>query len=77
MAARYCASDAASVESCIRSIIKSKYAEYQGNSAFTAAMNEEYKSCIKEKASAAAKSAGNAAVKEGSKAISNALNKKK
>lgn len=73
--------DAASVESCIRSIISAKYAEYQGNTEFTAAMNAEYKSCIKEKATAAASKAatkaGNAAVKEGSKAISNALNKKK
>lgn len=69
--------DAASVESCIRSLIKAQYAKYEGNTAFVNAMDAEYKACIKEKATAAATEAGNAALKEGSKALSNALNKKK
>lgn len=69
--------DAASVESCIRSIINAKYAEYSGNEEFLKAMNAEYESCIAEKVKDAAEAAGSAAVKEGSKAISNVLNKKK
>lgn len=69
--------DAASVENCIRSIISAKYAEYQGNEEFINAMNAEYNACLTEKVKGAAKEAGDAAVKEGAKAISNALNKKK
>ena len=69
--------DAASVESCIKSILSQSYAAYEGNEEFTAAMEAEYQSCIKEKATAAAKQAANEGVKEGAKALSNALNKKK
>lgn len=69
--------DPASVESCIKSILTQTYAAYEGNEEFKAAMEEEYKSCIKEKAAAAAKDAANEGVKEGAKALSNALNKKK
>lgn len=69
--------DPASVESCIKSILSAKYAQYQGNDAFTKAMEAEYKQCIKEKAAAAAKEVGNKAVKEAAKGISNAINNKK
>ena len=67
--------DAASVESCIQSILSETYAAYEGNEEFKAAMEEEYNNCIKEKATAAAKEAGDKAVKEGAKAIANQLKK--
>ena len=67
--------DAASVESCIKSILSESYAAYEGNEEFQAAMEEEYNNCIKEKATAAAKEAGDKAVKEGAKAIANQLKK--
>lgn len=67
--------DAASVESCIKSILSETYAAYEGNEEFKAAMEEEYNNCIKEKATAAAKEAGDKAVKEGAKAIANQLKK--
>ena len=67
--------DAASVESCIKSILSETYAAYEGNEEFQAAMEEEYNNCIKEKVSAAAKEAGDKAVKEGAKAIANQLKK--
>ena len=69
--------DPASVESCIKSILTQTYAAYEGNQEFKDAMEAEYQSCIKEKATAAAKEAANEGVKEGAKALSNALNKKK
>lgn len=65
--------DAASVESCIRSIISAKYAQYQGNDEFIAAMDQEYKSCLKAKATAAAKDAADKGIKEGAKAIAGTL----
>lgn len=65
--------DAASVESCIRSIISAKYAQYQGNDEFVAAMEQEYKSCLKAKATAAAKDAADKGIKEGAKAIAGTL----
>ena len=68
--------DAASVESCIKSILTQGYAAYEGNEEFQAAMEAEYQNCIKEKATAAAKEAANEGIKEGAKALSNALNKK-
>ena len=67
--------DAASVESCIKSILSESYAAYEGNEEFKAAMEAEYNNCIKEKASAAAKEAGDKAIKEGAKAIANQLKK--
>lgn len=67
--------DAASVESCIKSILSESYAAYEGNEEFQAAMEEEYNNCIKDKATAAAKEAGDKAVKEGAKAIANQLKK--
>ena len=67
--------DAASVESCIKSILSETYAAYEGNEEFQAAMEEEYNNCIKEKATAAAKEAGDKAVKEGATAIANQLKK--
>ena len=67
--------DAASVESCIKSILSESYAAYEGNEEFKAAMEAEYNNCIKEKVSAAAKEAGDKAVKEGVKAIANQLKK--
>ena len=69
--------DAASVESCIKSILSETYAAYEGNEEFKAVMEEEYQSCIKEKATAAAKEAANEGIKAGANALSNALNKKK
>lgn len=68
--------DPASVESCIKSILTQTYAAYEGNQEFKDAMEAEYQSCIKEKATAAAKEAANEGIKEGAKALSNALNKK-
>ena len=68
--------DAASVESCIKSILSQSYAAYEGNDEFKAAMEAEYQSCIKEKATAAAKDAANEGIKKGAEALSNALNKK-
>lgn|SRR5574344_364336 len=67
--------DAASVESCIKAILSASYATYKDNDAFKAAMDKEYKSCIKSKATAAAKDAGNKAVKAGAEALSKKLNK--
>ena len=68
--------DPASVEACIKSILSESYAKYQDNEEFQAAMNAAYQNCVKEKATAAAKDAANEGIKEGAKALSNALNKK-
>ena len=68
--------DAASVESCIKSILTQSYAAYEGNEEFKTAMEAEYQNCIKEKATAAAKDVANQGIKEGAKALSNALNQK-
>lgn len=67
--------DAASVESCIKSILSESYAAYEGNEEFQAAMEEEYNNCIKEKATAAAKDAANKGIKAGANAIANELKK--
>lgn len=67
--------DAASVESCIKSILSQSYAAYQDNEEFKAAMEAEFNSCVKEKATAAIKGAANEGIKEGAKALSNALKK--
>lgn len=69
--------DAASVESCIKSILTERYATYQNNEEFKAAMEEEFNSCVKAKATAAVQEKASEGVKEGAKALSNALNKKK
>ena len=69
--------DAASVESCIKSIIAQSYAAYQDNEEFKAAMEEEFNSCVKEKATAAAKEAGDKAIKAGANALADKLNNKK
>ncbi|MBQ9639378.1 MAG: hypothetical protein IJV22_07475 [Bacteroidales bacterium] len=69
--------DAASVEACIRSIISSQYAAYEGNDAFKAAMEEEYQQCIKDKVKAAATEKANEGIKAGAKALSGVLNKNK
>ena len=68
--------DAASVESCIKSILTQSYAAYEGNEEFKTAMEAEYQNCIKEKATSAAKDVANQGIKEGAKALSNALNQK-
>ncbi|MBP5341023.1 MAG: hypothetical protein J6Y52_01505 [Bacteroidales bacterium] len=68
--------DATSIEKCMKSVLAAGYAEYQGNDAFTAAVRAEIDNCIKAKATAAAKDAANEGIKEGAKALSNALNKK-
>lgn len=67
--------DAASVESCIKSILSQSYAAYQDNEEFKAAMEAEFNSCVKEKVKDAAKDAANEGIKEGAKALSNALKK--
>ena len=67
--------DAASVESCIKAILSQSYAAYEGNEEFKAAMEAEYQSCIKEKATAAVKDAANEGIKAGAKAISEKLGK--
>lgn len=68
--------DAASVESCIKSIIAQSYAAYQDNEEFKAAMDEEFNKCVKEKATDALKDAGNEAVKVGANELSKKLSKK-
>lgn len=69
--------DAASVESCIKSILAQSYAAYQDNDEFKAAMEEEFNSCVKEKVNAAAKEAGDKAIKAGANALADKLNSKK
>ncbi len=65
--------DAASVEACIKSILAQSYAAYENNEEFKAAMEEEFNSCVKEKAKAAAKDAANDAAKSAASAIANKL----
>jgi len=67
--------DAASVEACIKSIISSNYAAYEGNEEFMAAMENEFNACVKEKATEATQKAVNDGVKAGAKALSEKLNK--
>lgn len=67
--------DAASVEACIKGILAQSYAAYQDNEEFKAAMEAEFNSCVKEKATAAIKDAANQGVKEGAKALAGALKK--
>ena len=61
--------DAASVESCIKSILTESYAAYEGNEEFQAAMEAEFNNCVKEKATEAAGKAVNEGIKEISKKI--------
>ena len=68
--------DAASVEACIKSIISEKYAAYEGNEEFMAAMEQEFNTCVKEKATEATKKAVDDGVKAGAKALSEKLGKK-
>ena len=67
--------DAASVESCINSILTESYAAYKDNSEFQARMNEEFESCVKSKVADATKQAVNEGVKAGAKALSEKINK--
>jgi len=67
--------DAASVESCIKSIIAQNYAAYQDNEEFKAAMEEEFNSCVKEKATTAIKDAANEGIKAGANELSKKLGK--
>ena len=69
--------DAASVESCIKSILSQSYAAYQDNEEFKAAMEDEFNKCVKEKATAAVKDAGDKAIKAGASALADKLNNKK
>ena len=68
--------DAASVESCIKSILAQSYAAYQDNEEFKAAMEEEFNSCVKAKATAAVKDAANESIKAGANELSKKLSKK-
>ena len=67
--------DAASVESCINSILTESYAAYKDNEEFQARMNEEFESCVKSKVADATKQAVNEGVKAGAKALSEKINK--
>ena len=69
--------DAASVEACIKSILSQSYAAYQDNEEFKAAMEDEFNKCVKEKATAAVKDAGDKAIKAGASALADKLNNKK
>ena len=69
--------DAASVESCIKSILSESYAAYQDNEEFKAAMNEEFNNCVKSKVNEAASQAVNEGVRAGAEAISRNLNQGK
>ena len=62
--------DPASVEACIRSILSESYAAYQNNTEFKSTMEAEFNGCVKEKATAAAKEAGDKAIKAGAEALS-------
>ena len=65
--------DAASVESCIKSILQQSYADYEGNEEFKAAMEAEFNACVKEKATEAVTNAAEKAVKDGANALANKL----
>lgn len=67
--------DAASIESCMTSILEAGYAQYSGNEEFAAAVRAEIENCVKEKATAAAKDAAQKGVKAGANAIANQLKK--
>ena len=64
--------DVASVEKCFQAILDQTYAAYKDDADFQAEMKAEYNRCIKEKATNAAKEAGNKAVKSGAQAASEA-----
>lgn len=68
--------DAANVEKCIKSILAKCYADYQNNEEFKSVMEEEFNSCVKEKAADATKKAVDEGVKAGAKALSEKLGKK-
>jgi len=67
--------DASSVEACIKSILSERYAAYQDNEEFKAAMEAEFNNCVKEKATAAIKGKADEGIKAGAKAISESLKK--
>ena len=69
--------DAASIESCMKSVLSASYAAYEGNDAFAAAVKAEIEGCVKAKATAAAKNAAEEGLKAGANAIADKLNKKK
>ena len=68
--------DAASVEACIKSILSESYANYMNNEEFKAAMEEEFNTCVKEKAAEATKKAVDDGVKAGAKAVADKFGKK-
>ena len=68
--------DAASVESCIKSILTQSYAAYMNNEEFKAAMEDEFNTCVKEKAAEATKKAVDDGVKAGAKALTEKIGKK-
>ena len=67
--------DAASVEACAKSLLEGAYAQYAGNDEFKAAMEAEFNSCVKEKATEKAKEVANEGIKAGAKALSEKLGK--
>lgn len=68
--------DAASVEACIRSILSEKYAQYQNDAEFKAAMDAEFNNCVKAKAADATKKVADKAISEGANAIAKKLGNK-
>lgn len=68
--------DAASVEACIRSILSEKYAQYQNNSEFKAAMEAEFNSCVKAKVAEATKKEADKAIQAGANAIAKKIGNK-
>lgn len=67
--------DAASIESCMTSVLEAGYAQYSGNEEFAAAVRAEIENCVKDKATAAAKDAAQKGIKAGSNAIADQLKK--
>ena len=67
--------DAASIESCMKSILEAGYADYAGNDEFAAAVRAEVDNCIKEKAKAVATEAANEGIKKGAEALAGAIKK--
>ncbi len=68
--------DAASVESCIKSILAESYAKYQDNEEFRSVMEEEFNNCVKAKASQAVNQAVNDGIHAGAEALASKMKKK-
>ncbi|MBR1784321.1 MAG: hypothetical protein IJ760_02650 [Bacteroidales bacterium] len=69
--------DAASIENCMNSVLAASYAQYEGNTEFSAAVKAEIENCVKAKATEAAKDAVSEGVKAGANALAKEIAKKK